>query len=144
MCRLKLVTSGRVWRSRSLRFRPKGLEGESEAWSGYGVYGVRGVSKNFPGLLLLFAACFEDEVKEPEAAGVWGKEYRRRFRGEDRRSDELVSTDTWSVMLRFLIILDSHGGVVKKHRQNFRDKIKYTNKSHVVATTRLIDARASS
>ena len=29
---------------------------------------VRGVSKNFPGLLLLFAACFEDEAKEPEAA----------------------------------------------------------------------------
>jgi len=102
MCRLKLVTSGRVWRSRSLRFLPKGLEGESEARSGYGVYGVRGVSKNFPGLLLLFAACFGDEA---EADGVWGKEYRRRFRGEDRRSEELVSTDTWSVMLRFLIIL---------------------------------------
>ena len=69
------------------------------------MYGVRGVSKNFPGLLLLFAACFEDEAKEPEAAGVWGKEYRGRFRGEERRSDELVSTDTWSVILRFLIIL---------------------------------------
>jgi hypothetical protein len=68
------------------------------------VYGVRGVSKNFPGLLLLFAMCFKGEAKEPEAAGVWGKEYRGRFRGEERRSDELVSTDTWSVMLRFLII----------------------------------------
>jgi len=102
MYRLKLVTSGRVWRSCSLRFRPKGLEGESEAWSGYGVYGVRGISKNFPGLLLLFAAFFEDEA---EADGVWGKEYRRRFCGEDRRSEGLVSTDTWSMMLCFLIIL---------------------------------------
>ena len=69
------------------------------------MYGVRGVSSNFPGLLLLFATCLEDEAKEPEAAGVWGKEYRGRLRGEERRSEELVSTDTWSVMLRFLIIL---------------------------------------
>jgi hypothetical protein len=68
------------------------------------VYGIRDVSKNSPRLLLLFAARFEDEAKEPEAAGVWWKEYRC-FRGDERRSDELVSTDTWSVMLRFLIIL---------------------------------------
>jgi hypothetical protein len=68
------------------------------------VYGVRGISNNFPGLLLLFAASFEDEAKEPVAAGVWGKEYRGRFRGDERCSEELVSTDTWSVMLRFLII----------------------------------------
>ena len=88
-----------------MRFLPNGLEGESEARSGYSVYGVRGVSKNFPGLLLLFAACFEDEAKEPEATGVWGKEYRGCFRGEERRSDEPVSTDTSSVMLHFLIIL---------------------------------------
>ena len=112
MAHKKQVISGRVWRSHSLRFQPKGLEGESEAQSGYGVYGVRGVSKNFPGLLLLFAACFEDEA---EADGVWGKEYQRCFCGEDRRSEELVSTDTWSMMLRFLIILGSRGGVVKKH-----------------------------
>jgi hypothetical protein len=69
------------------------------------VYGVRGTSKNFPGLLLLFAASFEDEAKEPEAAGVWGKEYQGRFRGEERRSDELVSADTSTVVLRFLIML---------------------------------------
>jgi len=67
------------------------------------MYGVQGVSKNFPGLLLLFAACFKDEAKEPEAARVWGKEYQRCFHGKDRHSDELVSTDTWSAMLHFLI-----------------------------------------
>jgi hypothetical protein len=49
------------------------------------VYGVRGASRNFPGLLLL-AASFEDEAKEPEAAGVLGKEYRGRFRGEEKLS----------------------------------------------------------
>ena len=79
------------------------------------MYGVRGVSENFPGLLLLFAASFEDEATEREAAGVWGKEYRGRFRGEERRSDEVVSTDTSSVVLRFLIILRSWCGVVEKH-----------------------------
>jgi hypothetical protein len=45
------------------------------------------VSRNFPGLLLLFATSFEDEAKEPEAAGVLGKEYRGRFRGEEKLSE---------------------------------------------------------
>ena len=66
------------------------------------MYGVRGVSKNFPGLLLLFAASFEDEATEREAAGVWGKEYRGRFRGEERRSDELVSWTRFLIILRWL------------------------------------------
>jgi hypothetical protein len=57
-----------------LRFRPKGLEGESEARSEYGVlYGVRGVSKNFPGLLLLFAMCFKGEAKELRPLGFGGR-----------------------------------------------------------------------
>ena len=75
------------------------------------MYGVRGVSRNFPGLLLLLAASLEDEAKEPEAAGVWGKEYRGRFRGEERRSDELVSIDTSSLTLRFLVIVAVVGEV---------------------------------
>jgi hypothetical protein len=68
------------------------------------VYDVRGVSKNFPGLLLLFTA--EDEAKKPKAAGVLGKEYRGRFHGEESRSEKLVFTDTSSVT-RFL---GSRGG----------------------------------
>ena len=53
------------------------------------MYGIRGVSGKFLGLLLL-AANFEHEAKEPEAARVWGKVYRGRFRGEERRSEDLI------------------------------------------------------
>jgi hypothetical protein len=60
------------------------------------VHGIRGISRNFLGLLLLVAN-FEHEAKEPEAAWVWGKEYRGRFRGEERPFKELA-TDTWSVI----------------------------------------------
>ena len=89
------------------------------------MYGIRGVSGKFLGLLLL-AANFEHEAKEPEAARVWGKEYRGHFRGEERPSKELVSTDTWPVTLRFLIILSSRGGVEKLKSQ---DKMEYTKEN---------------
>ena len=89
------------------------------------MYGIRGVSRNFLGLLLL-AANLEHEAKEPEAVRVWGTEYRGHFRGEARSPKELLSTDTWSVTLRFLIILNSRGGVEKLKSQ---DKMKYTKKN---------------
>ena len=52
------------------------------------------MSRNLPGPLLLLAGSFKDEPR------VWGKVYRGRFRGEERRSEDLNSTSSsLSVML---------------------------------------------
>ena len=66
-------------------------------------------TKNFPGCCSrsALATCFEGEAKEPETAGFRGKEYEGCFRGEERGSEELISTNSSpsSGMLRFLAIL---------------------------------------
>jgi len=77
-----------------LRFRLKGWRVNREPGVG------KACPRNLPGPLLLLAGSFKDEP------GVWGKVYRGRFRGEERRSEDLISTSSsLSVMLRFPAIL---------------------------------------
>lgn len=86
------------------------------------MYGVRGVSEDLPGLLLLPVARFEYRVgAEPEVAGVWGKEYRARFRGDARHSEDLFTPSAFSDsgMLHFLVMV-----VVEK------DKLPPQNQIH--------------
>lgn len=75
-CLLNDEIGGSVWMRRSVRFLPKGFEGESEACKGYGVYGVLGVTN-----IGVLCGLLED----PECAGVLGYvrlSFLERFRGE--------------------------------------------------------------